>query len=43
MLYVLVAVVFGYTLRLQPESLAVINTLWQCLNIAIVYAVGIFF
>ena len=42
LLYLLVAAIFGYTLRLQPESLAVINTLWQCLNIAVIYAIGIF-
>ena len=41
LLYMVVAAVFAYVLRLKEESLAVINTLWQALNICIVFVVGV--
>jgi multidrug transporter EmrE-like cation transporter len=41
LLYMVVAAVFGYVLRLKDQALAVINTLWQALNICIVFVVGV--
>ena len=41
LLYLIVGAIFAYVLRLKKNALAVINTLWQALNIAIVFVVGV--
>ena len=42
-LYVILAVVFAYTMRAEPDNLGTINTAWQASNIFIVFLVAWWF
>jgi drug/metabolite transporter (DMT)-like permease len=41
--YATIGVVFGFTLRHGSGQVAIVNTIWQCLNIVIVFIAGVLF
>jgi multidrug transporter EmrE-like cation transporter len=41
-IYIIIALLFAYTLTMDSKKLGIINAIWQCLNITLIFLVSFF-
>jgi multidrug transporter EmrE-like cation transporter len=41
-IYIIIALIFAYTLTIDSNKLGIINTIWQCFNITLIFLVSFF-